>query len=96
MFNRRDFFQAMTASAILMGAAPRLAQAAARQAISQDRLLAFEPIGQVTLLHLADLHAQLMPIYFREPSVNLGVGEAAVLERAAQWQTRIAGTGASA
>jgi sulfur-oxidizing protein SoxB len=76
MFNRRDFFQTMAASAILMGGTPRLVGAAARQAITQDQLLAFEPLGQVTLLHLADLHAQLMPVYFREPSVNIGVGEA--------------------
>ncbi len=34
----------------------------------------FDPVGQVTLLHFADLHAQLLPIYFREPSVNIGVG----------------------
>jgi sulfur-oxidizing protein SoxB len=76
MFNRRDFLQTMAASAILMGGTPRLVGAAARQAITQDQLLAFEPLGQVTLLHLADLHAQLMPVYFREPSVNIGVGEA--------------------
>jgi sulfur-oxidizing protein SoxB len=76
MFNRRDFFQTMAATAILMGGTPRLVGAAARQAITQDQLLAFEPLGQVTLLHLADLHAQLMPVYFREPSVNIGVGEA--------------------
>ena len=35
-------------------------------------ILAFEPLGQVTLLHLCDLHAQLVPLYYREPSVNLG------------------------
>jgi sulfur-oxidizing protein SoxB len=61
MFNRRDFLQTMAASAILMGGTPRLVGAAARQAITQDQLLAFEPLGQVTLLHLADLHAQLRP-----------------------------------
>jgi sulfur-oxidizing protein SoxB len=34
------------------------------------------PFGNVSLLHMTDSHAQLRPIYFREPSVNLGVGEA--------------------
>ena len=32
--------------------------------------------GQARLLHFTDCHAQLLPVYFREPSVNLGVGEA--------------------
>lgn len=32
------------------------------------------PFGNVTLLHFTDCHAQLRPIYFREPSVNIGVG----------------------
>jgi sulfur-oxidizing protein SoxB len=30
--------------------------------------------GNVHLLHFTDCHAQLMPIYFREPNVNLGIG----------------------
>lgn len=42
---------------------------------SQEDLLRFSPVGQVTLLNFTDLHAQLVPIYFREPSVNIGVGE---------------------
>lgn len=29
--------------------------------------------GQVSFLHMTDCHAQLLPIYFREPSVNLGI-----------------------
>ncbi len=32
--------------------------------------------GNVNLMHFTDCHAQLLPIYFREPSVNLGVGSA--------------------
>lgn len=35
-----------------------------------------EPFGNLTLLHLSDCHAQLLPIYFREPSINLGAGTA--------------------
>ncbi|MFP4639068.1 MAG: thiosulfohydrolase SoxB [Guyparkeria sp.] len=31
--------------------------------------------GNVSFLHMTDMHAQLKPVYFREPSINLGVGE---------------------
>jgi len=34
------------------------------------------PFGNVSLLHLTDCHAQLMPIYFREPSINIGLSDA--------------------
>jgi sulfur-oxidizing protein SoxB len=30
--------------------------------------------GNVTLLHFTDSHAQLLPVYYREPSINVGVG----------------------
>ena len=33
--------------------------------------------GTVSLMHMTDCHAQLMPLYFREPSVNLGIGRSA-------------------
>ncbi|GAC1403046.1 MAG: thiosulfohydrolase SoxB [Candidatus Velthaea sp.] len=74
MITRRDFARAAVATAILTGGAGGLAHAAARQSIAQADLLRFEPLGQVTLLHFTDLHAQLEPVYFREPSVNIGVG----------------------
>lgn len=75
MLTRRDFLQVAAATAVLAQGAP-LARAAARQSITQDGLLAMKPVGQVTLLNFTDIHAQLMPLYFREPSVNLGVGAA--------------------
>ena len=34
------------------------------------------PFGNVSLMHMTDCHAQLQPIYFREPSINIGVGAA--------------------
>ena len=35
----------------------------------------FKPFGNLRLLHITDTHAQLDPMYFREPNFNLGVGE---------------------
>jgi len=32
--------------------------------------------GNARILHITDVHGQLNPVYFREPNVNLGVGDA--------------------
>lgn len=74
MITRRDVLQIGAATAALgLGSVGR---AAAQQLMTQDALLAFDHYGNITLLHMADLHAQLMPIYLREPAVNIGAGEA--------------------
>ena len=77
MITRRDFCQATVATASLLAASGHssLAKAAIHQKISQEDLLRFPSAGKLTLLHVADLHAQLMPVYFREPSVNIGTGQ---------------------
>jgi S-sulfosulfanyl-L-cysteine sulfohydrolase len=77
MITRRDFMQAtIAASALTAGSGLSLAQTAARGKLTQDQLLAFKTTGNVTLVHLTDIHGQLVPIHFREPSVNIGVGDA--------------------
>ena len=77
MISRRDFLQvSMAASAIVGGSGfGNWARLAAQQQLTQDELLQFETFGNVSLLHITDIHAQLKPIFFREPSVNIGVGE---------------------
>ncbi len=77
MFTRREFVKAtLAASALVGGADQSLAQTISQGKLTQDQLLAFEPLGNVTLVHVTDIHGQLMPIHFREPTVNIGVGEA--------------------
>ena len=51
------------------------ARLAAQQSLTQDQLLQFDTFGNVSLIHVTDIHAQMVPIFFREPSVNIGVGE---------------------
>jgi sulfur-oxidizing protein SoxB len=76
MISRRDFLQATAAaSALTIGSGlGSLGQVAAQQRLTQADVTRFDPLGTVTILYVADTHAQLMPLYFREPSVNLGVG----------------------
>jgi sulfur-oxidizing protein SoxB len=76
MLDRRQFLQIAAATAAITGASGGLLPGAlARQKITQNDLLEFDSVGQVTLLNFTDCHAQLVPLYFREPSINIGVGE---------------------
>lgn len=72
-FTRREFVQMSLAAGAYGSVFPNALNASST--LSEADLLSFEALGNVTLLHLTDLHAQLKPIYFREPSVNVGVGE---------------------
>ncbi|MBX2854667.1 MAG: thiosulfohydrolase SoxB [Rhodobacteraceae bacterium] len=77
MISRRDFLQATIAASAIIGASGigQWGRLAAQQRLTQDDLLGFDPLGSVTLIHLTDLHAQLKPVWFREPEINIGVGE---------------------
>jgi sulfur-oxidizing protein SoxB len=71
--NRREVLHVL-AAASAAGLALDTPVAAARDVDVFYRLPRF---GNVHLLHFTDCHAQLLPTYYREPGVNLGVGEAA-------------------
>ncbi|HWM48888.1 MAG TPA: thiosulfohydrolase SoxB [Xanthobacteraceae bacterium] len=73
MITRREALQVAAATAALgIGGFTR---AMAQQRLTQADLLRFPAFGNVTLLHTADLHGQLTPVFAREPSRNIGVGE---------------------
>jgi sulfur-oxidizing protein SoxB len=73
--NRREFMQVLAvAAAAGMPIATR--EALAQQSGAAAKMYELPRFGNVHLLHFTDCHAQLLPIYFREPSVNLGIGEA--------------------
>ena len=68
---RRDFLQVLGAAS---AAGLNLSQhAEADAATAQRGLYDLPPFGNVSLLHMTDCHAQLLPNQFREPSVNIGV-----------------------
>jgi len=70
--NRREFMQ-MLAVAAASGFALN-----SRSALSEGNPGSFYDLpafGNVSMLHITDCHAQLLPIYFREPNVNIGLGQ---------------------
>ncbi|NRR30753.1 thiosulfohydrolase SoxB [Oxalobacteraceae bacterium] len=73
---RREFMQ-MLAIASAAGLALDSKEALAATPGAAEQLYAVPRFGNVSLLHITDCHAQLRPLYFREPSVNLGIGAAA-------------------
>ena len=44
-------------------------------AMTPERLLEFRPLGNLTLLHITDTHATLLPVYYREPDALIEVGD---------------------
>ena len=71
--SRREFIYMMS----VLGAAPVFANSHTRMTDTNklDDYYKLQNFGNVRLLHMTDSHAQLMPVYFREPSVNLGFHE---------------------
>ena len=70
---RREFLRLLA----LAAAAGATLRPRASEAQAASELYDAPPFGDVSLLHFTDTHAQLLPVHFREPSVNLGIGEAA-------------------
>ena len=78
MLSRRDFLQVGMATTAIYGSSGfgNFSKLAAQQKLKQEDLLEFDTYGNVSLIHVTDIHGQLKPIYFREPEINLGVGSA--------------------
>jgi len=70
--NRREFIQLLLQASAVAGTGAYLGSARA----STHALYDLEPFGSARILHMTDSHAQLLPIYFREPNVNIGLGAA--------------------
>ncbi|MEM8845135.1 MAG: thiosulfohydrolase SoxB [Pseudomonadota bacterium] len=66
--NRREFIQ-------LLGLAASSAGYSTNLLAKPSSLYDLPKLGSTRLLHFTDCHAQLMPIYFREPNVNIGIGD---------------------
>lgn len=68
--SRREFVYMMA----MLGAAPVFANSHTRMTETKklEDYYKLKPFGNARFLHMTDSHAQLLPVYFREPSVNLG------------------------
>ena len=71
--SKREFLQILGSASLAGLDLGRYAHAS--EGSAQRGLYDIPAFGNVSLLHMTDCHAQLLPIHFREPSVNLGVGD---------------------
>lgn len=72
--NRREFLQTL---AIASAGGMSLQSHFASAQTTAQKFYDYPKFGNVHFLHFTDCHAQLLPIYFREPNVNLGIAEQA-------------------
>jgi sulfur-oxidizing protein SoxB len=71
MVNRREFLQILAIASAGGYAFPKDVLAADKD---MQTFYDMPTFGNVSFLHFTDSHAQLLPIYYREPSVNIGLG----------------------
>jgi sulfur-oxidizing protein SoxB len=79
--SRREFLQILAAAAAAginltacdSGSDVQKPTASVKPNAKPQDIYEIPPFGNVSLMHYTDCHAQLMPVYFREPSINLGV-----------------------
>ena len=69
--SKREFLQVLASASVAGMSLGRFADADA--ATAEAGLYELPAFGNVSLMHMTDCHAQLKPIYFREPNVNLGI-----------------------
>ncbi len=70
--SRREFLQMLAAASLTGCGLPGTEKLMGAK--SADTMYDVPPTGNVSLLHFTDCHAQLMPVWFREPNINIGVG----------------------
>mgnify|MGYP000474487803 FL=1 len=74
--NRRDFLKLLGITATA-GSLPIFQGCSNTSTLSFSKDFYKVPMkGNARILHITDVHGQLNPVYFREPNVNLGVGDA--------------------
>lgn len=73
MISRREMLIASMALSSALGPGS-WGRAFAQQRLTENDLLDAPAFGDLTIAHITDIHAQLKPVWFREPSVNIGVG----------------------
>lgn len=68
---RREFLRMAALAAGTLTVSP----VALAKSLRPENLFKFDSKGNITILHTTDIHAQLVPMYYREPDTNIGVGE---------------------